>query len=326
MPATNWGSWSGCSTTCGNGIQTRTRTCAYNQGIYKLDIQACNVQNCCGEWGSWGDCSKTCGVGIKHKTKTCFAGISYSLVTKDCIIPATDWSSWSDCSTTCGNGVQTRTRSCDYNQDSSSHEAKTEQKTCFIQECCNDTWTTWSTWDACSNHGAVPFKQQRSRRKFVQAACSQEGKSVQTESETKDCLLPVDNNLPADYTYARKSWGNLFFKIYGARNYAAAKAQCESDGAFLAIPRSEAQNDFIADLIRNENIWIGINDIASEGSFVAVDGRAISWTKWHPGEPNSHQANQDAAEIWQNSPYMYIPKAWNDANVDDSNKFVCISN
>ena len=111
MPATDWESWSSCSTTCDSGIQTRTRTCAYNQGSSthesKLDIQACNVQNCCGEWGSWGDCSKTCGVGIKHKTKTCFAGIKYSNY-KDCIIPATDWSSWSDCSRTCGQGSTDR--------------------------------------------------------------------------------------------------------------------------------------------------------------------------------------------------------------------------
>ena len=132
--------------------------------------------------------------------------------------------------------------------------------------------------------------------------------------------------MPADYTYAKKSWGNLFYKIYGAKNYGAAKAQCESDAAFLAIPRSEAQNDFIAGLIPNDDIWIGINDIASEGSFVAVDGRAISWTKWDTGEPNANDGSEDAVEIRQNNPFMKIPKSWNDANVDESKKFVCISN
>ena len=43
--------------------------------------------------------------------------------------------------------------------------------------------------------------------------------------------------------------GNLSYKIYHSYlNYGDAKAQCESDGSFLAIPRSQAENDFIASL------------------------------------------------------------------------------
>merc|ERR1719419_358224 len=102
--------------------------------------------------------------------------------------------------------------------------------------------------------------------------------------------------------------------------YGDAKAQCESDGTFLAIPRSEAENDFIASLIPNEDIWIGINDIAKEGSFVAVDGREISWTKWDSGEPNDAMNyfgnewvhGEDAVEIRQENVYQTIPKSWND--------------
>ena len=43
-------------------------------------------------------------------------------------------------------------------------------------------------YDSCSDRGAGPFKQERSRQRFVQVpACSQEGKSVQTEYGTQDC-------------------------------------------------------------------------------------------------------------------------------------------
>ena len=132
--------------------------------------------------------------------------------------------------------------------------------------------------------------------------------------------------MPWDYTYAKKSWGNLFYKTYGADNYDAAKTQCQSDGAFLAVPRSEAENDFIAGLIPNEDIWIGINDIANEGSFVAVDGRQVSWTKWDSGEPNNSGGNEDAVEIRQGNHYESIPKSWNDLGGNESRKFVCISN
>ena len=103
--------------------------------------------------------------------------------------------------------------------------------------------------------------------------------------------------------------------------YGAAKAQCESDGTHLAIPKSKAENDFNASLIPNEDIWIGINDIATEGSFVAVDGRQVSWTKWDKNEPNNLGANEDAVEI-----RPYRRNDWNDLNASNSKRFVCSLN
>ena len=129
---------------------------------------------------------------------------------------------------------------------------------------------------------------------------------------------PENFNLPTDYTFSENSWGNLFYKIYTtALNYGDAKAQCESDGAFLAIPRSQAENDFLTGLLPNEHIWIGINDIEEEGNFVAVDGREISWTNWHPDEPSPGDG-EDGVEIrgWDNG-------RWNDVDVRTTSKFVC---
>ena len=127
--------------------------------------------------------------------------------------------------------------------------------------------------------------------------------------------------MPSDYTYAEKSWGKSFYKIYSAtKNYTDAKAQCESDGSFLAIPRSEAESDFIADLIPNEHIWIGINDIEHEGRYMDVHGSHISYTNWANGQPDNYQHNpldEDGMMIRKED------KKWNDYNVSYNLKFVC---
>ena len=102
-------------------------------------------------------------------------------------------------------------------------------------------------------------------------------------------------------------------------SYTAAKAQCESDGSMLAIPRSEAENTFIANLVPNENLWIGINDIAREGIFVSVDGRDISYTKWLAGEPNNNYGDEDGVEILGDRGVT----EWNDEKVTNTRKFVC---
>ena len=100
--------------------------------------------------------------------------------------------------------------------------------------------------------------------------------------------------------------------------YTSAKARCESDGAFLAVPRSDAENDFIAGLFPGLSIWIGINDINQEGVYVAVDGRSISYTKWYSGEPNN-AGDEDGVHInagWNGY--------WNDHDVSTPVNFVCI--
>ena len=131
---------------------------------------------------------------------------------------------------------------------------------------------------------------------------------------------PNDYNLPDDYLFVTESWGSRFYKVYSEKTtYNDAKTQCESDGAFLAIPRSEAENDFIAELIPYNKIWIGINDIDQGGVFVAVDGSYITYTNWDSGEPNNANTGEDAVVIR----YPRRQNTWNDVTVNDRERFVC---
>ena len=91
--------------------------------------------------------------------------------------------------------------------------------------------------------------------------------------ETEDFMSEKSVKKPAEYSVAENPWGRSYYKIYlEPTTYRKAQAQCKSDGANLAIPRSKVENDFIAGLIPNKTIWIGINDIENEGNFVTDDG------------------------------------------------------
>ncbi|XP_015775790.1 PREDICTED: mucin-like protein [Acropora digitifera] len=79
-----WSAWGDCSLTCGNGSQTRMRTCtnpppsaggAACSGI-SSQSQSCNTEQCpvdggWSSWGTWGSCSKSCATGSQTRMRNC---------------------------------------------------------------------------------------------------------------------------------------------------------------------------------------------------------------------------------------------------------------
>ena len=127
--------------------------------------------------------------------------------------------------------------------------------------------------------------------------------------------------LPEDYIYTEDF--NLFYKFY--ENYAYyddANTTCQTDGAYVATPRSYDENQFLIDLFPNKDLWIGVNDIDSEGDFISVDGHKMTYFRWGSNEPNDMGGNEDGVQIVGTVHYGEISK-WNDVSIERLFRFVC---
>ncbi|XP_063687572.1 uncharacterized protein LOC134820861 isoform X3 [Bolinopsis microptera] len=124
-----WEDWSNCSVSCGDGEQTRTRTCnnpvPSTNGLQcngpDKEKRACAVEDCedVVQYGEWSECSETCGGGIRSRIVDCAAADCPRVGSEECNTNPcpvngnyTDWTAWSKCSVDCGGGVTTRSRVC----------------------------------------------------------------------------------------------------------------------------------------------------------------------------------------------------------------------
>ena len=109
-------------------------------------------------------------------------------------------------------------------------------------------------------------------------------------------------------------------------------------GGKLAEPRTQTTNDFIADVAKGKGIsqlWIGINDIKEEGTFIYGSNDApITWTNWAPDQPNNGDGEvQEDCVILAITEITYLnnnypldsskQEKWFDGKCDYTLSFVC---
>lgn len=168
-----WGQWSGCSVTCGTGIQTRScdSPAPANGGSQCSGVsqQACTEAACQtpvdGEWSAWGACSlscdggtqqRTCGTAVNGGTQVCSpAGGSENQAcnTGSCASAPVNggWGVWQGCSVQCGGGTQSR--SCDSPAPANGGtncdaDGSSAVQLCNLQVCPVDGG--WTAWSVCS--------------------------------------------------------------------------------------------------------------------------------------------------------------------------------
>ncbi|XP_076084376.1 coadhesin-like [Mytilus galloprovincialis] len=250
-----WGTWSNpiCSVTCGNGIQSRNRSC--DSPVPSLGGQTCNGSNVdtsdcilrdCpvdGGWGLWSNptCSVTCGNGIQSRNRSCDSPVpsasgetcnGSSVETSDCSsrdCPVDGgWGSWSNpiCSVTCGNGILSRNRSCDSPVPSADGQtcngSSVDTSDCSLIDCPVDGgWGLWSNPTCSVTCGNGIQSRNRSCDSPVPSAGGEtcNGSSVETsDCSSRDC--PVDGGWG--------SWSNPICSVTCGNGILSRNRSCDS--------------------------------------------------------------------------------------------------
>lgn len=76
----------------------------------------------------------------------------------------------------------------------------------------------------------------------------------------------------------------------------SAFAHCNTNNAAMAMPESDADNRFFADLIGygKYDLWIPASDAGTEGVFLNMnDESALSYTNWNKNEPNDYGSGEN---------------------------------
>jgi hypothetical protein len=141
------------------------------------------------------------------------------------------------------------------------------------------------------------------------------GCDPEPEDEGIDAILAATATCLAGYTY-NPNLNGCYKVVNTAVAWAAAKAACNGDGAFLIKMDSIAEETWANAVMDNNDVWIGLNDISVEGTYTWENGEPFTRTNWYSGEPNNADAGEDCGELWNY-------KKWADSSCGELNRYIC---
>jgi hypothetical protein len=149
------------------------------------------------------------------------------------------------------------------------------------------------------------------------AGTDQPGDSAQpidAALDASDAFVP----LPAcmmSASYAAGPDGHRYRKTAPTLRYDDAIDACHADGAHVAVINSAAENTFAMQTAAGSDLWLGFDDLTTEGIFRWITG-ASSFTAWGVGEPNDQFGSEDCA-------YLRSDGTWNDTDCGDTRAALC---
>jgi hypothetical protein len=106
-----------------------------------------------------------------------------------------------------------------------------------------------------------------------------------------------------------------FYVLLSPATWTWSERAATALGGDLTSIANQAEQDWVYHTFSsfygtNRYLWIGFNDVATEGQFVWSSGEPVTFADWAPGEPNNYGGNEDFAAIYP--PSHPSASLWND--------------
>jgi len=103
------------------------------------------------------------------------------------------------------------------------------------------------------------------------------------------------------------------YHLLSASTWADAESTAIGLGGHLATVNDAIENEWIRSTWQNfqatpRHLWIGLNDLAVEGTYEWIDGSPLGYLNWNAGEPNNGAGGEDYTCMVKDS----ATGAWND--------------
>lgn len=110
------------------------------------------------------------------------------------------------------------------------------------------------------------------------------------------------------------TYGGHTYSLLSNSNWTSAESVAISMGGHIATIEDASEDAWVYSTFSSfggspRNLWIGLNDVAVEGTFVWADGSTSLYRNFNPGEPNNN-GNEDYVHMIQ--PGFGESSRWND--------------
>lgn len=114
-----------------------------------------------------------------------------------------------------------------------------------------------------------------------------------------------------------KKVGKKFFLTNGeTMSFNRVKALCAQFQASVATPMNAEENKAIQRIASSRHVFLGTTDEETEGHFVDLSGRGLTYKNWKAGEPNDGARGEDCVMLLEDG-------MWDDISCSSSFLAVC---
>ncbi len=127
----------------------------------------------------------------------------------------------------------------------------------------------------------------------------------------QDCNGRVDDGAGCPECHERLLGPHRYLVCTQHRDRDAAREVCRLEGAELVVLGSPGEARWMGEVAASiwpQSYWVGLDDSEEEGSFVWLDGSALTYEDfWNGGEPNDYGDGEDCVQLLDNGRWNDIP-------------------